>query len=316
MSTDLDFSLLGITTVQWNRSDLTTALISDLDDCPGLELVICDNGSSQQQWDQLRQYIVQGNRPLNIGLVRNDVNSGFASGMNLAIRELMKKEVKWLWLLNNDIRISKHALKSLVSIIKELQPGMYGTMIESESTGLSEFGGMKFNTITTRYRTISSSEAAQMNTPGGEYYINGASMLIHRQVIDRIGYLDQDYFLYFEELDYAHRLHKDGYQQSVLEKIEVTHGGAGSSTGNFELEVMKVYNETFSMLRYYWQHLKLMLPWLLLIRMPTRILLLLFSPRYRLAPAVISGISDFFHGGNRYSNPPRVASQEWFNRDC
>ena len=304
---------IGVAVVQWNHVDHTLQLLSDLSPLVSAKfrIAVCDNGSESESWNTLRNSVSQQysdipdhgtEREWRVALMRNRNNSGFAAGINTAIRTLLDTDAEWLWLLNNDVRIDHTELAELLNDLAQREPGAYATTIIEN--GCETSGLNYFNIWTTRFRPLKKDEAQKALTKGGAY-INGASIILHRDVIDAIGLLNEGGFLYFEELDYARRMEHSPYLQGLIESVTVRHIGAGSSSSR-ELARKRMYHETWSTLAFYKKHH----PWLflpiLLFRTPVRIVLLILRKRLSETGSVVLATSDFVRGVNRDKRPIKI----------
>lgn len=141
-------------------------------------------------------------------------NLGFAGGNNVALRYLMKqKEFDYFWLLNNDTVVAQDALSALVNCMESSKTvGMCGSMLPyyDQPDIIWAQGGGSFNRWLARSGCIGNGLPLAAGLARNEVerrlkYVAGASMLVSRQFIDEIGLMCEDYFLYFEEPDWAFR---------------------------------------------------------------------------------------------------------------
>lgn len=178
-------------------------------------------------------------------LVKANQNNGFAAGNNIALRYVLKfgTQDSYIWLLNNDTVIGKDALLSIVSqmnLQKEVKY-IYGTpLLEyynpirvqsigglyNKKTGLSShFGeGKKTRDFDNTFDEVIKSI---------DYPI-GASMLIKMPFLKELGLLSEDYFLFFEELDWVHRAKIIGGKVSILNYFGVFHKQGKSTESKFK----------------------------------------------------------------------------------
>ena len=305
--------------MQWNHVDQTLQLFNDLAPFVSsrIRLAVCDNGSEPECWEMLKNGVSQRYSSIassgagsdwKIALLRNQNNSGFAAGINSAIRSLLDTDAEWLWLLNNDIRIDAQALKQLLARLNQIQPGVYGTMMEEG--GMVRAGVNKYNRWTTRYRPVQQREARKI-LDGNNVYINGASIVLHREVVENIGLLSEETFLYFEELDYARRLAGSRYRQGLIGQVTVQHTGAGSSSSP-GFGSKRLYHETWSTLAFYRQHHPALYYAMLLLRTPARIATLVLRGRASETGAVARATGDFVKGINRDKQPVRIIEERYF----
>mgnify|MGYP001822939016 CR=1 FL=1 len=303
---------IGIALVQWNHAEYTLHLLKHLIESrsPVLRIAVCDNGSDKGGWKQLvhgaKQLLpVSTSEPKStadwkIALFRNRNNSGFAAGTNVSLDALLQTELDWLWVLNNDVTIERSELTKLSHELEEKVPGVYGVSILDES-GEKTLGANVFNKWTTKYRPVTQKEV-EKGRIGKDCYINGASMIVHRSVIESIGMLSEATFLYFEELDFSTRLKKSPYKQEIIDKVLIQHIGAGSSKGK-GLSKMRMYHETWSTLAFYKKHYHKLFYYIIFVRTPLRMVTLLLKRRYTELPEVIRATFDFLRGENRYKQP-------------
>lgn len=179
---------------------------SPLADSEGLQPVICP--VLYQEADYEREL------DSKLLIMKLKYNLGFAGGNNVALRYLMKqKGIGYVWLLNNDTVVAQDALSALVSCMESSQmAGMCGSTLPyyDRPDIIWAQGGGSFN------RWLARSECLGNGLPLAKgleredverrmKYVAGASMLVSREFIEETGLMCEDYFLYFEEPDWAFR---------------------------------------------------------------------------------------------------------------
>jgi GT2 family glycosyltransferase len=143
-------------------------------------------------------------------LIQNGANLGFAGGNNVGLRyALSDADCSFFWMLNNDTVVEADALAAMVRHMQEHPDiGLCGSLNLSyrDPNAVQAEGGMRYSRWTGRVpkrprRTIDdlTSTLARMD------YVNGASMLASRAFLERVGLMEESYFLYFEEMDWAMR---------------------------------------------------------------------------------------------------------------
>jgi GT2 family glycosyltransferase len=169
-------------------------------------------------------------------LVDTGENLGFAGGNNVGIRyALARGGFDYLWLLNNDTVVRPDALSRLVDEA-ERNPGagiVGSTLLYYDRPDtVQTLGGGTYNWWLGLPRHIGAEEAA--GTPRADEarramtYVVGASMLVRTGFVRQVGLLSEEYFLYFEELDWAAR--RGSYTLGYAPESVVYHR-EGSSTG-------------------------------------------------------------------------------------
>ncbi len=147
-------------------------------------------------------------------LIRSGGNLGFAGGCNVAINAAGLQNFEYFWFLNADTVVDRQALVELISRAEQ-QPrtGMVGSTIRYYDTPdvVQAMGGGRLNR--TNGMTPHIGEGSSMSDVPADgcaverelAYITGASMLVSQRYIIEIGLMEEDYFLYFEDADWALR---------------------------------------------------------------------------------------------------------------
>lgn len=177
----------------------------------------------------------------DIVLIKAQENRGFASGNNIAMKLAVKlNDFEYLWLLNNDTVVDQNSLSALVRQAKHLKKagkrvGICGSkLLDYYKPDTIQALGGKFNaiTFTTSHvsENIKDTPALDVNEIEQDYVV-GASMFVSREFIASVGLLSEDYFLYFEELDWAKRGLKNGFSLGYAYASKVYHK-EGKSIGS------------------------------------------------------------------------------------
>lgn len=147
-------------------------------------------------------------------LIRTGTNLGFASGNNVGLRYLLgRPEIDAIWLLNNDAVVEPGAAEALIAEAeRDAGIGLCGSTLlyYDEPERVQAAGGATYNPWLALPRHIGESaplsrlpEAAHVRARMA--YPTGASLLVTRGFLEEVGLMGEDYFLYFEELDWARR---------------------------------------------------------------------------------------------------------------
>jgi len=158
-------------------------------------------------------------------VVDNDKeNRGFAGGNNIGIKKALKEKVDYVLLLNNDTVVEPIFLKELVKIGES-----------NEKNGILGPIGGKINWLYTKGKHINNLKLKIKNLKLIETdYISGVCMLVKRSVIEKIGLMPEDYFLYFEDVDWCLRARKIGYKCVLVPKAKIWHKVSSSAkAGSF-----------------------------------------------------------------------------------
>jgi GT2 family glycosyltransferase len=210
--------LVGCVIINWNGWQDTTACLDALRtiDYARLFVVVVDNGSTD---DSVAR--IQVAHP-DICLLRTGKNLGFSGGNNAGIREVMRQEVKYVWLLNNDTQPAPGALRELVRTAEaDYRLGAVGSVLHyaSDPQKIQAWGGGWIN-LWTGY----SSHATAHPKAGRRLdFLTAASMLVRRKALEDVGLMDDRFFLYWEDAELCFRMRKNGWGLGVASKAIVLH---------------------------------------------------------------------------------------------
>ena len=143
-------------------------------------------------------------------LIQNGANLGFAGGTNVGLRfALQDSACQYFWVLNNDTVVDPEALAAMVrQTEREPELGLCGSSILSyaDPKRLQVQAGRRFSKWTGRAQIPPKLTVEESRSRRAEFdYIEGASMLATRSFLEGVGLLEERYFLYYEEVDWAER---------------------------------------------------------------------------------------------------------------
>ena len=195
-------------TVSFLESIKSTMNFSNLD----LEVIVVDNASEESPQEALSEY------PW-VKFVQSKYNLGFAGGNNLGA---LDSSGDYLFFVNNDTDLNLLELEELIDQY-EANPefGLLTPVILNEDTSIQYAGYTELNTLTGRNRlidTIDSSIGIKETS-----YPHGAAMLISRENLQKVGLMSENYFLYYEELDWGNRIRNAGLKIGVCVSSRITH---------------------------------------------------------------------------------------------
>lgn len=180
--------------------------------------------------------------------IQSGKNGGFAAGNNIGIKyALAKNDFNYIWFLNNDTVIKNNTLNVLInsykSISKRKKIGMLGSSLLYYSNPEYIQGlGATYNPIKSvgNHNFLHNKYNELVNTQLFEVdYVIGASFIVSKQFIDDVGLLTEEYFLYFEELDFAQRGLDFNYKSFVEPKSIVYHKEGASIGSSLNKSIIK-----------------------------------------------------------------------------
>ena len=236
---------LSIIIISFNTKDLLKKCLESLPS--KTEIIVIDNGSKDGSLEYLQK--LKG-----IEVIVNEKNEGFAKAVNQGLR---KSRGKYLLLLNSDVIVKKAAISKLIDFVqKETRAGVVGGRLLNPD---DSYQGSCFY-LPTLWRVIlefwlgkNDFSVMKKYSPAGQKPVEveaiiGAVFLIPRKVINKVGFFDERFFMYFEDLDYCRRTRKAGFKVYYLPKAEFIHfhGQSGKNipfqTHHWLVESSKVYH--------------------------------------------------------------------------
>jgi GT2 family glycosyltransferase len=216
--------------VTWNSESLLTDSIGRLAErvAPS-DIIVVDNGSTDGSLETVRRSW-PAVRSLSL-----PINTGFAAGNNYGMRAALAAGYEAVFLLNVDTIVTEDFVTPCRQILERHRHiGIVGpTVLEAWDKEVIQCQGGRVRpwTLNFDYYAVGWPFARQdFHTPVG--YVLGAAMLIRREVIESIGYLDEDYFpAYVEEADFCYRARLAGFGCVVHHGSAIKHIGAQSSGG-------------------------------------------------------------------------------------
>lgn len=215
--------LVSIITVNFNQSEVTEALLASIfssNTYSAIEIIVVDNGSrvnSVPGWKEKYPGII---------FIRSDVNLGFAGGNNLGIKAA---KGDYLFFVNNDTEFTPGLVEGLFNVMdKNAAVGMASPKIKyfDQPTMLQYMGYTPMNYFTARNSCI-----GQFETDTGQYdnltgetgYVHGAAMMVKKECIEKAGPMPENFFLYYEELDWCDHIKKAGYSPWLVANALIYH---------------------------------------------------------------------------------------------
>jgi len=153
-------------------------------------------------------------------------NKGFAAGNNIAINYIIKNNSNaYCWMLNSDTVVKRDSLCNLMEYQEYNNLGLTGSVLKYYyNPNIIQAAGGKINSFFgTPYHSVNIS-SQQLD------YVVGASCLVSPKVLQHVGLLSEEYFLYYEDVDYSFRVKDAGYNIGFASKSVLYHK-VGKSTG-------------------------------------------------------------------------------------
>ena len=288
MRQECDFSII---TINYNGLNDTCALIESIPFNENMEVIVVDNASKEDEVSLIQKHFHQ------VKVIKSEKNLGFAGGNNLGMKAA---KGKYIFLINNDTLFKDFNVESLITRL-EASPniGMVCPKIRFEwGTNPIQFAGYTpLSKITVRNQAIGYGEEdkGQYNTAHPTPYAHGAAMLIKRDAIDKVGLMPEDYFLYYEELDWSMMFTRAGYEIWYDPACTIYHKESQSTGQNSPLRTYYITRNRLLLVKRNWQGLYKYLAfcYLTCIVVPRDIIKYTLKGRLDLSKAVCKGLFTF-----------------------
>ena len=217
--------------VNWNRCEDTLECLASLESSSyeKTRVLVVDNGSTDGSPQRIREKFPK------IEILELPENKGFAGGNNAAFRHLRDTGAGYFFLLNNDAVVAADAIAMLVAAAESAPDiGVVGAKVLFADDPMTlESVGVAVNMRTGRVRQIGYGEkdTGQYSELCRRDAVNGCAMLIRASLVENAGPLDEEYFCYFEEIDFCLRATGRGHRVLYCPDAVVYHKGAASGGG-------------------------------------------------------------------------------------
>lgn len=217
---------VAIIILTWNQCNLTMNCLNSLTklDYPTdqLHIIVVDNASTDDTVNSIHNYFPA------VTVLENNENLGYAGGNNVGIRHAIAQGTDFICILNNDIIVAPDFLISLITVLQQHPDVGIITPLVAEMMNPDRVWslGMQVDRQTGSVFRLHADEAVallQAKAPVEIDVASGAAMLVKREVFERAGFLDEKFYLYFEEADWCLRARRAGYRILATPSTVVWH---------------------------------------------------------------------------------------------
>jgi len=211
--------------VNWNQPDLTIECLKSIYDlrCKNYELqiVVVDNGSTD---DSVKK--IQSSK---LNVIETGENLGFAGGNNVGITHALENDADYVCLLNNDTVVDPGLIEGLLKTFKEypkagaVSPKIYfakGFEFHKNRYDNNELGNviwyaggdMDWDNVYGSNHGVDEVDKGQFDSIRQTDFATGCCMMIPAKVLQEVGLLNEDYYLYLEDVELCQRIHNSKYK--------------------------------------------------------------------------------------------------------
>jgi len=282
---------IWVVTVNWNRAYLTKKCITSLREKNDLifKVVIVDNGSDKESIDYIR------NIP-SVVILENENNLGFSRGFNKGIKYALSQGADYILIINNDTE-SDYGMfdvlysQSLLINSRLSAPAIFYMNYPNQIWSLGgDFCPLFLAPINAHNRN-----QTLPNKPIQREFLTGCALLIHHDLFEKIGFFDENLFLYYEDLDFSLRAKKANQISWLIPQAKLFHHVEGSIPKPKSDD--HYYWMAYSSCYYFLKHIR---PWQCFFVIPWRVahiikqfVFFMFSGKIRAVNAYFQGLKKF-----------------------
>ena len=282
---------LSIITVNYNGFYDTCALIDSIPFNDYMEVIVVDNASMHDEASAIQTKYPQ------VIVVRSNKNLGFAGGNNIGIKAA---KGDFLFLVNNDTIFKDFNVQALMDRLESSsKTGVVCPKIRFAwaNNPIQFTGYTPLSKITIRNKAIGFGEEdhGQYDTPHPTPYAHGAAMMMKREIIEKVGLMPEDYFLYYEELDWSMMITRAGYDIWYEPACTIYHKESQTTGQNSPLRTYYITRNRLLLVKRNWNGCSKYLSYIYLISIVAirDIIKYALHGHFNLANAVIKGIFNW-----------------------
>lgn len=248
--------LVGVVILNWNRPKDTMECVRSVStsEYKNHRIIVVDNGSTDGSPEEIQK------TSLEIELLTNAENQGFAAGVNVGIRRALQLGAEYVLILNNDALVAPKCLEELVLAAKA--DSMIGICVPKilhyyQPTRIWS-AGAQWTRLPPRVkmRGFDKEDGLDYANMCDLDYATGCALLVRSHVFRVVGTFDPAYFMYQEDYDFCHRVRQDGFRIVYVPRATVWHKvsqslGENSYTKRYlwSRSTVLFYNKHFSLFK-------------------------------------------------------------------
>jgi GT2 family glycosyltransferase len=211
---------VAVIVLHWKDMEGTIRCLDCLDksDYKNIETFVVNNGDGARAAGDFA-------RRGSVTVVSNQVNHGYAGGNNDGLRLALDSQAEYFWLLNADVTVETDALGKLVAAMQaDGGLGVVAPVVRYRNSGgiQAACGVIRPNGQKINVEDENGIRSMRLRK-GDVYFVPGTAWLIRRSTIEKVGFLDEDLFAYYEDDDYCIRCARAGVRISIVPDATVFH---------------------------------------------------------------------------------------------
>lgn len=227
----------AVSIVEFNTKDLLrkcliSVLNQKMQSDNHIEIWVVDNNSKDKSVEMVRSEFP------NVRLIENPQNVGFAKGHNTALKQI---KADYVLILNSDAELQENSIGGMVEFMNQHPDcGVASCRIIDMMGNLQPNGGdlpLGLALFAWLFNLESFGNLPNFHRNEKNYYekvhevgwISGSFMMVRKEVFEKVGFLNEGYFMYFEDTEFCFKAHKQGFKVMINPGIVTKHVGGASS---------------------------------------------------------------------------------------
>ena len=170
------------------------------------EIILVDNDSDDGIEEDVKKF--------DIDFIQTGKNMGYSGGNNAGIKKALKSGADYIFILNPDTTIESDCIENIINGIEDNKADIAGPKIYFDGSKKIWYAGGIFDkeNVIGSHRGVDEMDRGKYDIPEETDFVTGAAMMVKRELFDKIGLLDERYFLYYEDADFCERAKIAGFK--------------------------------------------------------------------------------------------------------
>lgn len=233
--------LVGVVTVNWNGAADTLGCLASLrqSEYAALEVVVCDNASTDDSVARIEAEYPE------VTVVQAGANLGWCGGVNRGAQVALERGCEYLLILNNDTTLPPELIGKMVAAIESRERVGLVTARERlyHDPQRGDRLGARFRPLVCMVEWLFADEGNREKLPPVLEMdcVSCCAAMASREVVEKVGLLDEAFFVYWEDVDWSLRVRAAGYQNLCLTDTMVVHKSGASMEEGAGLSLRQLY---------------------------------------------------------------------------